>query len=215
MDSLPSRMLYCTPGDVMSGEEQPDKKKRRLPGKRRRLIRIAGSVISLALLTFIAITLITGRQSGLLRFFGFFSDRTSAEIAGEYHFDVGRGRVFAELNGALAAAGTMGIQVLDAAGGETLRDSFRMTSPAVCASEGRAVAFDINGPAARVFSKTEIIASIDIDGSIVSASINRNGWFAVCSQEGGTSRGAVTVYNDEGRDVYRVNLATGYVLSAA
>ena len=62
--------------------------------------------------------------------------------------------------------------------------------------------------------KAGIIASLETSGAIISASINRNGWFSVCTQEGDATRGVVTVYNDEGKAVYRVNLATGYVLSS-
>ena len=191
----------------MTGEEKPKKKKRRLIG-------IAGSILSLAILTYIAIALITGRQSDLFGLFGLFSGGEPALPASEYRFDVGRRRVFADLNGSIAAAGTLGIQVFDAGGGETLRDPFRMSSPAVSAMEERAISFDVGGTAVRVFDKTNIIASVEINGAIVSASINRNGWFAVCAQEGAALKGVVNVYNSAGKDVYRVNMASGYVLSA-
>ena len=183
------------------------------PG-RRRLIRIAFSLLSIAVLTYIAIMLITGRQSSLFRLFGSRSDQSSFEMADEYYFDVGRNRVFANLNGSPAAAGTLGIQVFDAGGAETLRDSFRMTSPAIYAQNGYAVSFDINGTAARVFTKTQIVSSIETNGPIISATINKNGWTAICTQDG-VSRGVVTVYDSTGKAVYRVSLATGYVLSAA
>ena len=191
-------------------DENPNEKNR---GKRR-LIRIAGSLLSLAVLTYITIALISGRQSGLFRIFGLFSDNGSVEPASEYYFDVGRERVFADLDGSLAAAGTLGIQVLGAGGSETLRDSFRMDAPAIFVQDSHAISFDIGGKSVRVFDKAEIIASIETVGAIISASINRNGWFAICTQEGGTSRGVVTAYDNAGKVVYRVNLATGYVLSA-
>jgi len=191
----------------MVGEEKPK-------NKRRRLIGIVCSLLSLTILTYIAIMFISGRQSEMFRFFGLFSSHEPVKMADEYHFDVGRNRTFADLDGSLAAAGTLGIQVLDTEGRETLRDSFRMSNPAICAQEGYAIAFDISGTAVRVFSGEEIITSIKADGAIISASINRNGWVSVCTQEGGTSKGVVTVYNAGGAAVYRVNLATGYVLSA-
>ena len=191
-------------------DENPNKEKL----LRRRLVRIVFSLISFAVLTYVAIALITGNESGLFRVFGLFSGRGSVELADEYYFDVGRNRVFADLEDSFAAAGTLGIQVLDADGNETLRDSFRMTSPAMTAQNGRAAAFDIGGTAVRVFNKTEVITSINTGGAIVSVSINRNGWISVCTQESGVTRGTVSVYNNAGRDVYRVRMATGYVLSA-
>ena len=191
-------------------DENPNNNKR----VKRRLIRIAGSVLSLAILTYIAIALITGRQSGIFRIFGIFSGSGSVEMASEYYFDVGRDRMFADIGGYIAAAGTLGIQVLDAGGGETLRGSFRMSSPAISAQGNHAISFDIGGTSVRVFNKTEITTSIEIAGTIVSASINRNGWFAVCTHEGGSYKGVVTAYNDTGKAVFRVNQASGYILSA-
>jgi len=89
-----------------------------------------------------------------------------------------------------------------------------VSNPAISAVNGRAIAFDIGGSAVRVFNETQVITSLEADGEIISASINRNGWFCVSTQEGGGLRGIATVYNDKGNAVYKVNLASGYVLSA-
>ena len=192
-------------------EEAPKRKKR---GKRR-LFRIIGSMLSLAVLTYIAVTLITGRPLTFFGIFGGSSDGGYFEMVDEYYFDVGRSRVFADLGGSLAAAGTLGIQVLDAGGQEALRDSFRMATPAICALGGRAVSFDVGGTSVRVFDKSDIIAAIETDLPVISASINRDGLFAVCTQGAAGSRGVVTVYNSDGSVFYRVSLVSGYVLSAA
>jgi len=182
---------------------------------KRRLLGIVFSLLSLAVLTYIAIALIFGWDLGLSQLTGFFSSRTPVEAVDEFHFDVGRSRVFADLGGSVAAAGTLGIQVFSEGGSETLRDPFRMTSPAMVATEGRAVAFDIGGTAVRVFNNTQITSAFDAGGAVVSASINNNGWFSVCTQDGGAYRSIVTVYDNRGRDVYRVSLASGYAFSAA
>jgi len=191
----------------MTGGEKPKWRWRRLVG-------IAFSLISLVVLTYIAITLITGRGLDMAWLTDMFSRREPVEAVDEYHFEVGRDRVFADLGGSLAAAGTLGVQVLDIGGNELIRDPFRMSRPAINASNGRAVAFDIGGTAVRVFSDTRITASFEAGGEIVSASINRNGWFCVSAQEGGGLRGVATVYDDRGSAVYKVNLASGFVLSA-
>jgi len=191
----------------MTGDEKPRKKKRRLLG-------IIFSFISIAILTYIAIRLISGQELGISRLSGLFSPRAPVAAADEYNFDVGGSRVFADLGGSLAAAGTFGLQVLDVSGAETLRDPFRMTSPAISAATGRAIAFDIGGTAVRVFDETRIAAAIEVTGTIISASINKNGWFCVCSQERGAFRSIVTAYDNRGRDVYRVSLASDYAISA-
>jgi len=146
---------------------------------------------------------------------GLFGGNTPAVTAQEFDFDVGSSRVFADLGGSVAAAGTFGIQVFDAGGTETQRESFRMATPAIDSSSGRAVAFDIGGTALYVFSEKQITASLTVKGAIISASINRNGWFCVCSQEDGAYLSIVTVYNNTGTDVYKVSLASGYAASAA
>jgi len=181
----------------------------------RRLIGIVCSLVSLVVLTYIAVSLISGQPLGMSWITDIFSDHEPVVMADEYHFDVGRARVFADLGGSLAAAGTLGVQVLDAEGDETLRDSFRMSSPAIDAQNGRAIVFDIGGKFVRVIDKTEIDVSFETNGVVIAASINQNGWFCVCTQEGGGSRGLVTVYNEAGKDVFMVNMVTGYVLSAA
>jgi len=192
----------------MTGDDNPKKKKRRL-------IRIVGSLLSLAVLAYIAIALIEGREIGLSRLSGLFSSRDPAGMADEYHFDVGRHRVFADLGGPIASAGSLGIQVLDVGGGETLRDPFRMSYPAIGSANGLAIAFDIGGTAVRVFGETKVTATLATDSAIISASINRNGWFCVCTQGTAGYKGVATVYNDKGKAVYSVSLSSGYVLSAA
>jgi hypothetical protein len=77
--------------------------------------------------------------------------------------------------------------------------------------------FDIGGSAVRVFNEARTIASVETSGVIISASINRNGWFCVCTQESGGFGGAVIAYNDNGRSVFRFDSGveeSGYILSA-
>ena len=192
----------------MSGEEKPKRKWRRLVG-------IAFSLILFAVLTYIAAALITGNRPDFAWLSGLFSSRAPVQHADEYDFDVGREKVVADLGGPLAAAGTFGLQVLDVNGNERLRDTFRLSSPAINAENGRAIVFDIGGAAIRVINETQVLVSFEAAGDVVSASINRNGWFCVNTQEGGGLRGVATVYNDRGSAVYKVNLASGFVFSAA
>jgi len=191
----------------MTGDENPKKKNRRLLG-------VVFSLLSLIVLTYIAITLITGRGLSLSQLTSLFRARIPVETVDELHFNVGRNRVFADLGGSFAAAGTLGIQVLNAGGVETLREPFRMSSPAIMSTEGRAVAFDVGGTSVRVFNGLQITASLETGAAIVAASVNRNGWFSVCTQDGGAYRSVVVVHDHRGRNVYRVSLASGYVLSA-
>jgi len=192
---------------VMFGNRKPMNKWRALVG-------IMFSLVSLIVLAYIAVSLISGRGLGLSRVTSLFSARTPVDIAEDLEFDVGRDRVFADLGGSIAAAGSLGIQVLDFSGNELLRDSFRMTSPAIRSKNGRAVAYDIGARDVRVFNRSQVITSVEANGAIISASINRNGWLCVSTQESAGLRGFVNVYNDRGNAIYRVSLASGYAFSA-
>jgi len=181
---------------------------------KRRLLGIVFSAASLILFTYVAITLISGRELGLARLIRWIRPAEYIEPVDDFYFDVGRNRVFADLGDSVAAAGSLGVQVFNKGGAETVRDPFRMSSPALSATEGRAVAFDIGGTSVRSFTESQICASVEASGAVVSASINRNGWFAVCTQDSGAYKSLVTVYNDTGQSAYRVSLASGYTLNA-
>ena len=181
---------------------------------RRRVLGTAFSLISLVILTYIALTLISGRELGLAKLIGIFKKDPPIEAADEFYFDVGRNRVFASLEGYFAAAGSSGVQVLNESGAETLREPVSMSYPAISATEGWAIAFDIGGTAVRAFNGTKISAPAETGGTIVSASVNRNGWYSICAQGNGAYNSVVTVYNNSGNSVYRISLATGHALSS-
>ena len=180
--------------------------------KKRPVLYAALFILTVAALFYISIAQVLGRAPGLERLFE--PPPVPYIEAEEFNFNVGRNRVFADMRGAVAAAGSMGVQVFDALGYETLSELYLMNFPAISSNNGRAVAFDIGGDAVRVFNKTEILAEVDTVGSIVSASINRNGWFAVSTQEGFAVRGVVTVFDNSGAERFRFYSAEGYVLSA-
>jgi len=174
------------------------------------IIRFVTLLVSLAIFAIVAVSLIQGPAWII----NLFTPQYSEISVDEFNFDVGRSRIFTKMDTSVAAAGTLGISVHDFGGRETLRDSFRMVQPAINSNGNRSIAFDIGGSAVRVFSETQILSSIEAYGSVVSATINQNGWFCIVTQESAGIRGAVTVYNNAGHEVYRVNLGTGFALSA-
>jgi len=185
----------------MSGDNNPKI-------KNAKLLSLIILLVVIVIVIIVAITLIFGSGSTL------FAQRSPVITVNELNFDIGRDRMFARMNDSIAAVGTLGIQVLDTGGRETLRDPFRMTRPALSGHGNRSIAFDIGGLNVRVFDTTQVIASVETEGPIVSASINQNGWFCVVTHEGGGIRGTVTVYNNTGDRVYRVDMRTGFVLSS-
>jgi len=168
-------------------------------------------VLALILIVAAAVLIVPGTRTRIL---SLISPDVPEFTATEFSFNVGRDRVFAYLGNAVIATGSLGIQVFDVEGRETLRESFRLVRPGIAQAGEYAIVFDIDGASVRVFSATEIIASIEAVGRVVTASINNNGWFCIVTQEGGGSRGTARVYNSNGNEVYTVTLGSGFVLSA-
>jgi len=191
----------------MSGEDIPKI-------KTRRIISLIILLVIIAVIVIVVVSLVSNDSSGVLRLTGLFSQRSSEISVDEFFFDIGRERMFAHIDGSIAAVGTLGVRVLDADGRETLRDSFRMNHPAIRSSGSSFIAFDIGGSSVRVYNNTQVTSLVETEGTVVSASINSNGWYCVVTQEGGSSRGIVTVYNNAGSIVYRVSKGTGFVITA-
>jgi len=181
--------------------------KRRIPG---RIILL----VAVAIVLLIVVSLIIGYVSGASWFSAMFSQRMPELTVDGFYFDIGRSRMFANIDGSVAAVGTLGVQVFDAAGNETLREPFRLAQPVIVSSGERCIAFDVGGTSIRVFNRTQVLSSIETDSAIVSASINGNGWFCVVTQGGGGAKGAVAVHDNTGAVVFKVNLFTGFALSA-
>ena len=179
-----------------------------------KIVGAAFSVITVVVLAYIAISLITGRTVSFSWLTGIFTSQNRVVITDELLFDVGRDRVFANLGDSIAAAGSLGVQVLRHDGTQSLRDTFRMFRPAIVSNGPRAIAFDIGGTSVRVFDSGQLLAAFYTEGTIISASINRNGWFTVNTQEGGGLRSVVTVYNAQGNAVFAVFLGSGYAFSS-
>jgi len=171
-------------------------------------------LIIIAVLILIGVYLIISHILGDSLFTVLFSPHLPEITVAEYNIDIGRARMFASMDSSIAVAGTLGVKVLDADGVEILRDPFRMNQPAIASSGKYCIAFDIGGSSVRVFNSTQILSSLETNGTVVSASINQNGWFCVVTQDGGGYRGIVTVYNNNGADVFRAHIGSGFVLSA-
>ena len=156
--------------------------------------------------------------------------RTWAVITGGasdvgFSFEDGYDAVFADLGGAVVAAGNAGVAVYDEAGHELARDILNMRNPAVAAGGGIAVAYGVGGRGIRVVGETGIIASITFENDIVSCSVGSSSGFlsggtlfAVCTKGADNYRGQVTVYKLAGNDPEKVydwfSGDSGYVLAA-
>jgi len=194
----------------MSGDDNPKHGK----SKTRKLFFLIFWLVILLALVLIVLSLVPGSRPGQSMLSQMLSLRAPSISVSEFNFEVGRDRVFAHSNGSIAAAGTFGLQVLGPDGQETLRHSFRSATPAIYENNGFFITYDIGGSSVYVFNSSGILSTVDASGLIVSASINKNGWFCIVTQERGSYRGTVSVYNSNGARVYEVKVGSGFVLSA-
>jgi len=183
-------------------------------GKTRKILSLVFWLVILVAVVLVVLSLLPGKTAGQSLLSDILVSRTPGISVSEFNFEVGRDRVFAHANSHVASVGTLGLQVLGPDGEETLRSLFRVTSPTITEKGGFFLAYDIGGTSLRVFNASTILSSIETEGIIVSASINKNGWFCIVSQENTGFRSTVSVYNSTGTPVYMVNVGTGFVLSA-
>ena len=139
----------------------------------------------------------------------------STRPADTFALNSDRSEVAAALDDGFFTAGKLGVTVLDKAGEALHRDTVPMKNAAVKAAGEYAVAYDIGGRTALVYDLNGMTARINAGGEIVDASVNADGWFTVCAQEGGGFKGKCSVYNREGETVFYFDSSTGYLLSAA
>lgn len=189
-------------------------KNRKKTKKKAKLLRFFLSLILLAVITVVAVTLIANdgkfAASGILKLFGGSGSTGDAAV---YSFDAGSEAVYADISGDLAVGSATGLQVYDRSAALVFSQAFEMACPTICSYEKGGAVYDIGGKTLKTFSLTGVTKEITTEGKIISASINENGWLALSTQESGY-KGRVTVYDNGGNEVYKWYSAQGYVLSS-
>lgn len=138
-------------------------------------------------------------------------ERTSTT---EFWYNNAGGCVFAPVGGGFLLAGGDGIRYLDSTGQELQLSAESLSAPAADWAGDTALVYDLGGRYLCVADRRGVVWSGETEGSIFSASVNEDGWVAVCTEEQGY-KGAVTVYNAGGRAVYRWHSGSGYLMGAA
>jgi hypothetical protein len=193
-------------------------KKRSENKKARRRRRIPGMIFSVLLLAVISVAaavMITnnGRLDleGLKKLFEKAGNTTEAAA---FSFNAGAGTVYADLDGGLAVGTVAGLQVYDADAALAYENAFEVKSPAVTSGGKIACVYDLGGSAVKVFDKRGIVYELTAGSKIISASLNENGWLALCRESTGVYKGTVSVYDPTGKNTYNFNSYSGYVISA-
>ncbi len=189
--------------------EAPKRKKKRRPG---RVITIIVTVllVAAAVLAFLYRDYLS--SEGLRSVFGR-TVETPEDVMRDWNYENGADQTFASVGDGLAVVSSSVMQLLDADGTTVYRQICSMDTPAVTANKTRALFYDVGGSVCRIASLDGSDAEIEPGGSLISASINASGYFAVISEETG-SKGVARVYNAECELLYEWHSGTGYALKA-
>lgn len=117
---------------------------------------------------------------------------------------------FAMAGDILVSASGSGVRGFDLMGESVFDVQLDMAYPAVCSNGEKAVAYDVGGRGI-VYSDGE---KLSFDGIIISASVSKGGFLAVCAEEPGY-KGAVTVYSPEKKPVYKWYSAERWISCSA
>jgi len=135
------------------------------------------------------------------------------ETAAEFTYEDGAEGIFADLNGGLISVSKGHIRIFDRTGTEKVTEFVSLTKPMVISGGGRAVVYDEGGTFLRVFDGMETKMDEEAENPIISASLNKNGWLALCEEDTGY-KSSVTVYDSSGNVAYEWYSAENYILSA-
>lgn len=136
----------------------------------------------------------------------------AAKTEGFYYEDQ-ESVAFAELSGGLVAASDTGFVVFDRRGDKIADRNVLLSQPTVVSNNGTAGVYDSGGSTLFIIDNKGAENVYESDKNITSVSVNRNGWFALCTEES-NYMGSVTVLNSDGDAVYKLYSGDGYVLSA-
>ncbi|HHU04940.1 MAG TPA: hypothetical protein GXZ65_00475 [Clostridiales bacterium] len=136
------------------------------------------------------------------------------EAVEELKFDVYSDSVFAWLEGGLAIASGPGMQLVDISGETVDTESVILQDPAVSGGSGKAVVWSPGNRDFYVLGIKEGIEKHKTDENVINISINKEDWIALSAEEEGY-KGAVTVFNNKLKSVYKWYSGEGYLIDAA
>lgn len=142
------------------------------------------------------------------------NDANSGKLSGEpFTFENGSIQSFALMGKRLAISSSSGLQLLDEEGKTISRQVFSMDNPCVSSGGNTCAFYDVGGTALKVFFGSEKYVEMDTQGEIIAVNVNSSGYFAVTAQESGY-KGSVTVYDSDGKAIYKWYSGSGYTLDA-
>lgn len=103
-----------------------------------------------------------------------------------------------------------GVYAIDKSGREAWSAVSAATSPYAQVSGRYIMIADINGKEAKTFRKEKIVSEIKTENEILCATVNKNGYIAVATNELGY-KGMVLLYDKGGKELFRWYSGSGYI----
>ena len=138
-----------------------------------------------------------------------------AEEGGEfaYTYESSNSNRFALLGDTLVVLSDTELEILDQSGQEVWSTPVKMSSPALAAGGGRAVAYDVGGTELYVVDEGGELLSLRAEEGypLISARLNSEGWLAVTAGKK-NYKGSVAVYNSRMDHVFDFNSSQRFVI---
>lgn len=126
---------------------------------------------------------------------------TEAEAVNELPLDSSMQNCYASLGSGLAVLNRDTLTYLNVAGGIDMEVQLGYARPAICAGDKLILTYDRGSTSLAVSNAYEVLKKIRLESPIITAFMNANGAFAVCTDENGY-RAAVTVYDERQSGIY-------------
>ena len=120
---------------------------------------------------------------------------------------------FAYLKGGILQCSAAGAHYYSFSGDQYAEEVTPLSQPVLSASSSAGVVYDAGGESLFLFQDGQEAFSLDVDGTLLSARVNENGWLAVVTQAA-SYKGSVTVYNPQQQPVIQLNRSSGFVMDA-
>ncbi len=142
--------------------------------------------------------------------------RSDSGQAESFSFDGDSDSIFASVGGDLLVCSPNSLQLYSGSGQLYVNETISMENPAVDTAGETALIYDVGGEELLIYASREEAFSLtqETGQSILSASLNRNGWLAVVSQQSGF-KGAVTIYDsDYATPLIQISRSDRFVMDA-
>lgn len=140
-------------------------------------------------------------------------NRVAGDKAEEFYYDNNSGGAFAAVGDGFAALSGFSLTVFDEAGDKTGSRLVGFTTPEISTGGKYAAAWELGGKDVILFTESGIDRAISVQNPIISVSVNTRGYVCIAAEEPGYG-GSATVYNRNGKALFKWYSGANYVLDA-